>query len=576
MAATAAVRQTIEARRRRRKKKEEAEEEEEKKRRQRGTATTAATRRTIRTTTIFVMIRKKTIRNTSWKGLTGISNLCNAKRPMISRSQLSWLKLANSMPREYQVCKWMQMTMTLTVSFASYSQCNARAMKIFQVQYPPHDHQCKAGPPSWSCGAGSAMEEAPRERPPTLGLDQDHQDQVQNSSHAQEKNGTWWNIETYSNRFQPQVKSNRCPLIWSCKILWIQKVPLYPSWSVPQPCCMGCFGRGTSAKADVAETRLNDRSFYHKYIEEYKTKTCNYFASSDPQHGIQFIPSDILSGISIWHSIWHVFWHFICHIFWHSIWHIFWHSIWHSIWNIFWHSIWHIYLAFHLACLLTFCLAYLLTFYLAYLLTFYLAFYLSYLLTFYLAYLLTFYLAFYLSYLLTFYLAYLLTFYLAYLLTFCLAYLLTFFLAFYLAFSLAFYMALFVAVEVRLRSGEAHGAQNLAGWGPEAHSSQTLAGSGPARPTAIASWQWRSGEALRSRAGRWGPAKPTAIKSWQMRSGEAHCDQELADEVRRGRRRKKEEGRIKKEEGRRRSRATNIKSKNLTTLTWQVGKNEIK
>ena len=90
MAATAAVRQTIEARRRRRKKKEEAEEEEEKKRRrQRGTATTAATRRTIRTTTIFVMIRKKTIRNTSWKGLTGISNLCNAKRPMISRSQLS-------------------------------------------------------------------------------------------------------------------------------------------------------------------------------------------------------------------------------------------------------------------------------------------------------------------------------------------------------------------------------------------------------------------------------------------------------------------------------------------------------
>ena len=69
----------------------------------------------------------------------------------------------------------------------------------------------------------------------------------------------------------------------------------------------------------------------------------NYFASSDPHHGIQFIPSDILSGktsgilfgilfeilsgissgilsgissdissdiksgISIWHSIWHVF-----------------------------------------------------------------------------------------------------------------------------------------------------------------------------------------------------------------------------------------------------------------------------
>ena len=33
----------------------------------------------------------------------------------------------------------------------------------------------------------------------------------------------------------------------------------------------------------------------------------NYIPSSDPHHGIQFIPSDILSGLSIWHSIWHVF-----------------------------------------------------------------------------------------------------------------------------------------------------------------------------------------------------------------------------------------------------------------------------
>ena len=33
----------------------------------------------------------------------------------------------------------------------------------------------------------------------------------------------------------------------------------------------------------------------------------NYFASSDPHHGIQFIQSDKLSGISIWHFIWHVF-----------------------------------------------------------------------------------------------------------------------------------------------------------------------------------------------------------------------------------------------------------------------------
>ena len=32
-----------------------------------------------------------------------------------------------------------------------------------------------------------------------------------------------------------------------------------------------------------------------------------YFAWSDPHHGIQLIPSDVLSGISFWHSIWNVF-----------------------------------------------------------------------------------------------------------------------------------------------------------------------------------------------------------------------------------------------------------------------------
>ena len=69
--------------------------------------------------------------------------------------------------------------------------------------------------------------------------------------------------------------------------------------------------------------------------------------------------------------------------------------------------------------------------------------------------------------------------------TFCLAYLLIL----YLACSLAFYMAMSPAVGVRLRSCEAHGDR--------------------------------------------GPARPTAIKSWQMRSGEAPCDQELAAEVRR-------------------------------------------
>ena len=73
-------------------------------------------------------------------------------------------------------------------------------------------------------------------------------------------------------------------------------------------------------------------------VKENTMQECrkgNYFASSDPHHGIQFIPSDILSGkssgmlfgilfeilsgilsgitsdilsgISMWHSIWHIF-----------------------------------------------------------------------------------------------------------------------------------------------------------------------------------------------------------------------------------------------------------------------------
>ena len=97
----------------------------------------------------------------------------------------------------------------------------------------------------------------------------------------------------------------------------------------------------------------------------------------------------------------------------------------------------------------------------------------------------------------------------------------------------------------RLRSGEAHSAQTLSGWGP-------------AKPSAIESWQWRRGKAhgdqeladearrgpQRSRAGRGGLARPTAIESWQLRSGEAHCN-----EVRRGRRRRR----------RRRRRASSLK-----------------
>ena len=133
-------------------------------------------------------------------------------------------------------------------------------------------------------------------------------------------------------------------------------------------------------------------------------------------------------------------------------------------------------------------------------------------------------LAFYLTYLLAFYLAYLLAFYLTYLL------------AFYLAYLLAFYLA----VEVRqcpLGSG-------ARGWGP-------------AVPTAIWSSRLRSGSAhcdlevavevrrcdlqlavevrqcpLGSGARGWGPAVPTPIWSSRLRSGSAHWDLELAVEVR--------------------------------------------
>ena len=204
-------------------------------------------------------------------------------------------------------------------------------------------------------------------------------------------------------------------------------------------------------------------------------------------------------GMSMWHSIWHVFWHSIWHIFWHSIWHSFWHSVchifWHSIWHIFWHSIWHIFWhsIWHI---------------------------------------------------------------------------------FWHSIRHSIWHSLWHSIWLRfwpLRSG----------WGPEAHGAQNLAGWGPARPTVLrlSPVEVRRGP-LRSRAGSGGPARPTAIKSWQMRSGEAHCDQELADEIwqgslrsRAGRwgpaRKKEEEGGRRKKEGRRRSRATNIKSNN-TPGRWGI------
>ena len=77
-----------------------------------------------------------------------------------------------------------------------------------------------------------------------------------------------------------------------------------------------------------------------------------------------------------------------------------------------------------------------------------LAFYLTYLLAFYLAYLLAYVLAyllaFYLANLLAFYLAFYLTFYLTYLLTFFLAYLLTFCLAYLLTFCLAYLLTFYL------------------------------------------------------------------------------------------------------------------------------------
>ena len=73
---------------------------------------------------------------------------------------------------------------------------------------------------------------------------------------------------------------------------------------------------------------------FHHWLPISQRK--NYFTSSDPHHDIQFLPSDNLSGVSIWHSIWHVFWRFIWHIYLLTFYllylltfclYIFWHSV---------------------------------------------------------------------------------------------------------------------------------------------------------------------------------------------------------------------------------------------------------
>ena len=159
-----------------------------------------------------------------------------------------------------------------------------------------------------------------------------------------------------------------------------------------------------------------------------QTKKTN-FASSDPDHSIQFMPSDILSGKSSG-ILSGILFEILSGISSGIL------SI--SICHIFWHSIWHIYLAFHLACLLTLYLAYLRLFFRP------------------------------------------------------------------------------------LRSG----------WGPARPTALRLSPAGVRR--GALDGRWGPARPLRSRAGRGGPARPTAIESWQLRSGGAHCNQELAKEVRRG------------------------------------------
>ena len=337
----------------------------------------------------------------------------------------------------------------------------------------------------------------------------------------------------------------------------------------------------------------------------------NYFASSDPHYGIQFIPSDILSVISsdilsgilsdissdilsgilsgmysiwhifwhsvchifwhsiwhifwhsiwkiFWHSIWHIFWHSVCHIFWHSIWKIFWHSIWHifwhsvchifwhSIWKIFWHSIWHIFwhsiwhIFWHSVCHI---------FWHSIWHIFWHSIWHD------------------LSGIVSGRSSDILSGISSDILSgvsFILSGILS---GIFFGILYGFVSGRCGPVKVRRGPRRAESGRLKSG---EAHSAQTLAGWSPARPTAIKSSQMRSGNghwnqelaeeirrgSLRSRAGRWGPATATEIKSWQRRSGEAHCDQELADEVRRGR--KEEGGRT----TRRRSRASDIKPNN--------------
>ena len=85
-------------------------------------------------------------------------------------------------------------------------------------------------------------------------------------------------------------------------------------------------------------------------------------------------------------------------------------------------------------------------------------------------------------------------------------------------------MAFFLAAEVRLRSGEAHGAQNLAGGGPARPT--VLRISRPARPARLRSGEAHSAQTLAGPVEVWRGSLRS--DSRRLRSGEAHCDRELA------------------------------------------------
>ena len=118
--------------------------------------------------------------------------------------------------------------------------------------------------------------------------------------------------------------------------------PKYQSERLPKP---------PNSPRNWKKSKLKNRNNSHRVLwremKEYGRKREYYLPSSDPHHGIQFIPSDILSGkssgilslsvifsdILFGISIWHIFLAF--HLsyllafylsgisFWHSIWHVF-------------------------------------------------------------------------------------------------------------------------------------------------------------------------------------------------------------------------------------------------------------